>query len=268
MIAFPAFDLWSIFLLFGALQGVFFAVTLLLHQKGNKASNRLLSFLLSIFSLHLVEYVMVSAGFYQQAPHFIGATLPVVFLIGPIYYLYAISLLQDEFHIDMKRALHFVPAILCYLALLPFYAQAPESKIAFLAGIIQSGFVIFPLDLFLLMALSTCQMLIYFYLMDPIHDQTYYSDFAEKTGAPFVFFFAPLPIFLLVRWVGRKAPDKAMIHAVLIVVVMLILDVSIVALAGRAAELFRSGIILANVGKIVAALWGGWMSQRESLVTT
>jgi len=93
-----------------------------------------------------------------------GATLPVVFLIGPIYYLYAVSLLQEGFHIDLKRALHFVPAVLCYLILLPFYAKPPAAKITFLAGIIKSGYVIFPLDQFILLALNTCQMLAYFYL--------------------------------------------------------------------------------------------------------
>lgn len=157
-------NLWSILLLFGALQGIFFAVTLLLHQKGNKASNRLLAFLLFTFSLHLAEYVMVASGLYQQAPHLIGVTLPVVFLIGPLYYLYAVSLLQENFYIDLKRALHFIPAILCYLLLPPFYAKPAAAKIVFLAGIIKSGYVSFPLDQFILLALSTCQMLVYFYL--------------------------------------------------------------------------------------------------------
>jgi len=108
--------------------------------------------------------VLIASGLYRQAPHFIGTTLPVVFLIGPIYYLYAVSLLQEDFHIALKSALHFVPAILCYLILLPFYAKPAAAKIAFLAGIIKSGYVIFPLDQFILMALCTCQMLVYFYL--------------------------------------------------------------------------------------------------------
>ena len=159
-----AFDFWAILLLFGALQGLFFAFTLFLHPKGNKTSNLLLSFLLFIFSLQLAEYVMIASELYQQTPHFIGTTLPVVFLIGPIYYLYALSLLYKDFNIDVKRALHFVPAILCCLFLLPFYAKPAAAKIAFLAGIIKNGYVIFPLDQFILLALSTCQMLAYFYL--------------------------------------------------------------------------------------------------------
>ncbi len=157
-------DFWSTLLLFGALQGFFFALTLLLHKQGDKTSNRLLAVLLFVFSLHLSEYVAVASGFYQQAPHLIGATLPVVFLIGPLYYLYAESLLAENFHFDLKRAAHFLPALLCYLLLLPFYAKPAAGKAAFLSGLIKSGYVIFPLDQFLLMALSTFQMLAYFYL--------------------------------------------------------------------------------------------------------
>lgn len=105
----------------------------------------------------------------------------------------------------------------------------------------------------------------YSHLMDPAHDQEYYRRFAQNTGAPFVFFFAPLPIFLLVRWVGRKAKDKAMLHAVLIIAVMLILDVSVVTLAGQTAVLLTPGHLLAHIAKIVAALLGGWAAQREPL---
>ena len=157
-------DFWSIIFLFSALQGFFLAMTLFFHQKGRKSSNRLLAFLLFIFSLHLTEYVMIISGFYQTTPYLIGITLPVVFLLGPIYYLYATSLLIDAFEIDLKRASHFIPAIICYLILLPFYAQPSLEKALFLSGIIKSGYVIFPLGQFVLLALSTVQMLAYFYL--------------------------------------------------------------------------------------------------------
>lgn len=157
-------NFWTIILLFGALQGFFFAITIFLHPRGNKTSNRLLSFLLFIFSLHLSEYVFIASALYHEFPHVIATTLPLVFLIGPVYYLYAVSLFMEKFHVDLKRALHFVPAIFCYLVLLPFYAKAAETKASTLAGIIESGYVIFPLDQFILMALSTIQMLAYFYL--------------------------------------------------------------------------------------------------------
>lgn len=105
----------------------------------------------------------------------------------------------------------------------------------------------------------------YSHLMDPAHDQAYYSEFAQKTGVPFVFFFAPLPIFLLVRWVGRKAKGNAMTHAVLIIAINLILDVTITTLAGQAGDLFKLGHVLAQLAKVAAALLGGWAAQRESV---
>lgn len=128
--------------------------------------------------------------------------------------------------------------------------------------------------LILLVAFGTLVLLVlshvlfvayYSYLMDPVmHDQEHYRQFAQHTGAPFVFFFAPLPIFLLTRWVGRKAKGKALQHAILIVIVSLILDISIVTLGGQAAELVKPGLLLAHLAKIVAALAGGWQAQKES----
>lgn len=106
----------------------------------------------------------------------------------------------------------------------------------------------------------------YSHLMDTGHDQAYYQQFAANTGAPFVFFFAPLPIFLLVWWVGRKAGTKALTHAILIAAVMVILDVSIVVLAGQAGALLSPGHLLAQVAKVAAALAGGWQAQREMAV--
>lgn len=97
----------------------------------------------------------------------------------------------------------------------------------------------------------------YAHLMDPGHDQNYYSAFAQKTGVPFVFFFAPLPIFLLVRRVGRKAGSNAMAHAILIIAINLILDVTIILLAGQAGHLFSLAHVLAQLAKLAAVLLGG-----------
>jgi hypothetical protein len=103
----------------------------------------------------------------------------------------------------------------------------------------------------------------YSYLMDPVHDEAYYRQFAQNTGAPFVFFFGPLPIFLIARWVGRKAKDRAMLHAVLIAAVNLILDVTVVFLSGQPEVLLQPGHLLAHVAKLTAILLGGWAAQKE-----
>lgn len=177
-----AVDFWSLILLFGALQGYFFAAILFFYKKGKNTSNKLLAFLLFIFSLHLTEYVVIATEFYRQIPHAIAATVPVIFLIGPVYYLYAVSLLVPDFHIDLKRALHFLPAILCYLLFLPFYAQSSAQKLAFLSDILENGYVIFPLDQFIILATSSVQMLIYFYLTFARLD-TFESEFMQSESS-------------------------------------------------------------------------------------
>ena len=104
----------------------------------------------------------------------------------------------------------------------------------------------------------------YAHLMDPGHDQAYYSQFAQRTGAPFVFFFAPLPTFLLARWVGRKSRPLALVHAALIVAIFLLLDLSITVLAGSAAYLLQPAFLLTYATKIIATLLGGWSAKREA----
>ncbi len=103
----------------------------------------------------------------------------------------------------------------------------------------------------------------YAHLMNTGHDQAFYSEFAQHTGTPFVFFFAPVPIFLIVRWVGRKAPHLAMKHALLIVAVSVALDVAIIALVGKAAMLLNAGPLLAHAAKVAAMILGGWVVQKE-----
>ena len=70
--------------------------------------------------------------------------------------------------------------------------------------------------------------------MDPVqHDQAHYRQFASHTRAPFVFFFAPLPVFLAACWVGLQVPNRAFLHGALISAILLTLDIVIVAVAGQ-----------------------------------
>ena len=103
----------------------------------------------------------------------------------------------------------------------------------------------------------------YSMLMDVGHDEAFYNEFAQNTGAPFVFFFAPLPIFLMVRWMGIKVQRGIMLHAILYVLLSLLIDVSIVVLADQAVALTATGFLLAHLAKILAAFLGGWAAQKH-----
>lgn len=100
--------------------------------------------------------------------------------------------------------------------------------------------------------------------MDPVqHDQAHYRQFASHTRAPFVFFFAPLPVFLAVCWVGLQVPNRAFLHGALISAILLTLDIVIVAVAGQLGSLMQPGMLLAHAAKVGAALLGRWSVQMK-----
>ncbi len=126
--------------------------------------------------------------------------------------------------------------------------------------------LIFLISFGTLILLVLCHVLFvafYSMLMDVGHNQEYYNEFAQNTGAPFVFFFAPLPIFLMVRWIGRKVKNGIMLHALLYVLLSLLIDASIVVLADQATAMISAGFLLANFSKISAAFLGAWAAQRQ-----
>ena len=127
-------------------------------------------------------------------------------------------------------------------------------------------YLVFLISFGSLVLLVLCHVLFvafYSMLMDVGHNQDYYSEFAQNTGAPFVFFFAPLPIFLMVRWVGVKVKNRIMLHTVLYVLLSLLIDVSIIVLADQATALTSAGLLLAHLSKIFAAFLGAWAAQRH-----
>lgn len=54
---------------------------------------------------------------------------PMAFLLGPFFYLYVRALTDGSLRLRRKHLLHFVPALLCIVGLLPYYLQPVENKI-------------------------------------------------------------------------------------------------------------------------------------------
>ena len=156
--------IWPSLLLFGVLQGILIAAGLLMQKNRRKLPNSLLALLLFVFSLHLSEYVNISTGYYQRFPNLIGISVPLIFLVGPVYYLYNVSLYRPAFRIEFRQLFHFMPALLCYLVMIKFYLLSPQEKTAMVSQILNNGYVIFPLGQFLILSLSSMQMILYYYI--------------------------------------------------------------------------------------------------------
>jgi AraC-like DNA-binding protein len=127
-----SFNFILIILLLGATQGVFLAL-LLFNKPGNKSANRFLASLLLSYSAFLTDAAIMQSGLGWQFPPLLGLASGVIYLIAPLHYFYARSLIASDFSFRKKHLLHFLPFVVFYLAFLfPFYLLSAAEKITYL----------------------------------------------------------------------------------------------------------------------------------------
>ncbi|HTK57241.1 MAG TPA: helix-turn-helix transcriptional regulator, partial [Gemmatimonadales bacterium] len=84
------------------------------------------------FAAFILEGVYYDRGFMIQYPQFIGVSVPLVYLFGPILYLYTEVVSHGGHTFQRRWLLHFIPVTLVTLWLMPFYLQSGAEKLAFL----------------------------------------------------------------------------------------------------------------------------------------
>ncbi|MFZ1527740.1 MAG: helix-turn-helix transcriptional regulator [Ferruginibacter sp.] len=158
------FSLWSIIILFGAVQGFFLALYIFL-KKENRAANNWLAFLLVAISLHLVEYAADITGLTLRYPVFIAITYPLLFCIGPFYYFYCSHLLNKNFTVKLKSLIHFIPSLTILLLMLPFYTMKAEEKIASMKVLSKENALQVPVEQLIFMGVHVFQTVFYIYVV-------------------------------------------------------------------------------------------------------
>ena len=113
----------------GAAQGIFLGVALWSHKQGVRAANRILSVLLIVIALLISNFVFCETEAVYQYPHFANLHVPLLFLCGPLFYLYAKALTTPGFRLSRSALLHGVPAVLCALYLIPYFLEEPAIKL-------------------------------------------------------------------------------------------------------------------------------------------
>src|SRR6185295_703509 len=115
-----SFDIWAILILLGTAQGLFLSFYLFTKPE-NRNANKWLAFLMTAISLHLFEYGAAISGIVLKYPFLIASTYPLLFCFGPFYYIYCRCLLEKNYKVNIKSLLHFLPPVLVFLLMLPFY---------------------------------------------------------------------------------------------------------------------------------------------------
>jgi len=116
----------SVVYLLGAVQSLFFVV-LVLSKKKKHSPDYLLICWLTAMGVHLLSYYVVHEGMYESSLIWPAILLfpPLIYVHGPLLYLYTLSLVNRNDKFKLKRLLHFIPfasSLFYYLYLLLFKA--------------------------------------------------------------------------------------------------------------------------------------------------
>ncbi|WP_298238670.1 helix-turn-helix domain-containing protein [uncultured Algibacter sp.] len=99
----------------------FFLGVLLFSKKDKVLTDNILSLWLVAIGIHLTSTYIYNKGYWEIYPHLIGITAPLPFLYGPFLYLYVSYSIKSKNRLRKTDYLHFAPALLSYLYMIPFY---------------------------------------------------------------------------------------------------------------------------------------------------
>ena len=134
-----------------------------LVKSENRDANKWLAFLLIAISLHLFEYGADISGITLKYPFLLASTYPLLFCLGPFYYIYCRYLLDKNYKVGIKGMFHFIPSVLVLLMMLPFYLMNKSQKLNFIQNLESNGNLIIPTEQLIFMAIHVAQTVIYVY---------------------------------------------------------------------------------------------------------
>jgi len=112
-------------------------------------------------ALVLAEHVWVYSGAFRDFPFLSGFSLPGLILLSPLFYCYALALLQET--LGRRVALHFLPSLCILLTVLPWSLVEGDAKVEWLEISITSGLPFFSTHATLVVTAISSHMLAYFY---------------------------------------------------------------------------------------------------------
>jgi len=126
------FSIISVLMLFGAFNGYVFAVLFLLKERRKELANVIFAAIMLVFALRLTESSLVVYGLIWKVPYLSATTFPLLFLLGPLFFLYAKRLMEPDFKPGWKYLLTALPMLVYMTRLIPWYMTDLELKSEYL----------------------------------------------------------------------------------------------------------------------------------------
>ncbi len=112
----------------GLCLGVLICFILLLANKSQVHANRLLTVTVFGLCLAMLQAILIYTGDLLKVPHFFRIPSPFFYLSLATGYLYVRSILNDETKYKKFDLVHFLPAFLHVVELMPFYLKSATEK--------------------------------------------------------------------------------------------------------------------------------------------
>ena len=109
-------------------QGILLSL-LLYFKKENRHANRVLSVAILCLSLGILSFYFTETKVYEIFPFVFGFDIGYPFIYGPIFYIYTLLVTKKEVKFKPKLLLHFIPFVVVYLYVSPFYLLSHEEKL-------------------------------------------------------------------------------------------------------------------------------------------
>jgi AraC-like DNA-binding protein len=102
---------------------------ILFSKKGKTIADKILAVWLVVSAVHLGLYYHHSTALLHTVPQLIGWAVPIPLVHGPFLFLYTCALTQPTTFKYKVWLIHFVPAVLLYLYILPFLFSPAAEKL-------------------------------------------------------------------------------------------------------------------------------------------
>jgi len=113
----------------------FFLEFILISKKGKSLADKILTVWMFVLGTHLLLHFFEYYGLDQTYTFLLGLNTPFPLLHGPLLFLYAKALTSDKNQMSKVDYLHFLPALLLILRMIPFFILPGAEKLQFANGI-------------------------------------------------------------------------------------------------------------------------------------
>ena len=118
------------FLLGGVILTGVFVMFIILKSRDLEISRYFLITAMLGLTQHLVTYLLFTTQLIREWPILFGLGYPLLFLVGPGFYLFITSYGDHKFRLRNRDALHLIPFLVILVFYIPYIIGTTESKIA------------------------------------------------------------------------------------------------------------------------------------------